>query len=121
MEQLDEVQCRCDFDSGEVRQLTEAGCEIYPMKWVGAHKNAHPRRDNDYVSVPAKYKGRLVGCGNLETTQGLRTDSPAGDVDSHKIDCSWRAQARLQSLLRFHELIHPRTRNRSHLAVSYSS
>ena len=30
----------------EVRQLTEAGCEIYPMQW---------RRDNDYVSVVAKF------------------------------------------------------------------
>ena len=52
----------------EVRQLTEAGCEIYPMKWVDTDKNAYPRRDHDYVSVPAKYKSRLVGCGNFETT-----------------------------------------------------
>ena len=36
----------------EVRQLTEAGCEIYPMKWVDTDENAHLRRDNDYVSVP---------------------------------------------------------------------
>ena len=72
----------------EVRQLTEAGCKIYQVKWV----------DTDYgeitiVSVPAKYKSRLVGCENLETTEGLRTDSPAGDVDSHNIVCSWCAQA----------------------------
>ena len=79
----------------EVRQLTEAGCEIYPMNWVDTDKNPHLRRDNDYVSVPAKYKSRLVGCGNFETTEGLRTDSPAGDVDSHKIVCSWCAQARV--------------------------
>ena len=44
-------------------------------------------------SFLAKYKSRLVGCGNFETTQGLRTDSPAGDVDSHNIVCSWCAQA----------------------------
>ena len=37
---------------------------------------------NDYVSVPAKHKRRLVGCGNFETSEGLRTDSRAGDVDS---------------------------------------
>ena len=42
---------------------------------------------------PAKYTSRLVGCGNFETTEGLRTDSPAGDVDSHNIVCSWCAQA----------------------------
>ena len=40
----------------EVRQLTEAGSEIYPMKSVDADKNAYLRRDNDYVFVPAKYK-----------------------------------------------------------------
>ena len=28
-----------------------------------------------------------------ETTEGLRTDSLAGDVDSHNIVCSWCAQA----------------------------
>ena len=45
----------------EVRQLTEASCEIYPMKWVDTDKNAHLQRYNDYVSVPVKYKSRLVG------------------------------------------------------------
>ena len=38
----------------EVRQLTEAGCEIYPMQWTEV--------DIDYVSVPAKYLSRLVCC-----------------------------------------------------------
>ena len=63
------------------------------MEWVDTDKNAHLRRDNDYVSVFTKYKSRLVGCGNFETTEGLRTDSPAGDVDSHNIVCSRCAQA----------------------------
>ena len=31
MEKVTELQCRCYFDK-DVRQLTEAGCEIYPMK-----------------------------------------------------------------------------------------
>ena len=63
------------------------------MKWVHTDKNANLRRDDDYVSVPAKYNSRLAGCGNFDTTEGLRTDSPAGDVDSHNIVCSWCAQA----------------------------
>ena len=71
----------------EMRQLTEALCELYPMQFIEADKNAHLRRVNDYVSVPAKYKSRLVGCGRL------CTDSPAGDVDSHNIVCSWCVQA----------------------------
>ena len=77
----------------EVRQLTETSCEIYPMQWTEVDRNAHLRRDSDYVSVPAKYKSRLVSCGKFETTEELRTDSPAGDVDSHNIVCSWCAQA----------------------------
>ena len=77
----------------QVRQLTDAGCEICPMQWVDTDKIAHLRRDKDYVSVPAKYKSRLVGCGNFDSTEGRRTDSPAGDVDSHNIVCSWYAQA----------------------------
>ena len=77
----------------EVRQLTETGCEIYPMQRTEVDKNEHPRRDNDYVSVPSKYNSRRVGCGNFETTEGLRTDSPAGDVDSYNVICSWCAQA----------------------------
>ena len=90
----------------EVRQLTEAGCEIYPMQWIEVDKNAHLRRDNDHVSDPAKYKSRFVGCGKFETTEGLRTDSTLVDVDSHKIVCSWRAQAHC-----FLERVLSRTRN----------
>ena len=67
------------------------------MKWVDTDKNVYQRRDNDYVSVPEKYKNRLVGCGIFETTEGLRTDSPAGDVDSHNIVCSWCTRAHVSS------------------------
>ena len=81
----------------EARQLTEAGCEICPMQWVDTDENACLRRDNDSVSVPAKCQSRLVGCGNFETTEGLRTDSSARDVDSHNIVCSWCAQAHVSS------------------------
>ena len=77
----------------EVRQLTEADCEIYPVKWVETNKNAFLPRENDYVSVPATYKSQLAGCKIFVTTEGRRTDSPAGDVDSHNIVCSWSAQA----------------------------
>ena len=69
----------------KVRQITEAVCEIYPMKRFDSDKNANLRRDNDYVSIPAKYKSQLFGGENCETTEGLRTDFPAGDVDSLNI------------------------------------
>ena len=72
----------------QVHQLRDAGCAIYPMHWIEVDRNAHLRRDRDNVSVPAMYKSRLVGCGNFETTAGLRTDSPANDAHSHNIACT---------------------------------
>ena len=64
---VDEFNAGIILTDEEVLQHTQAGCEIYPMQWA---------KGRDDVSVPAKYKGRLVGCGNFETTEGLRTDSP---------------------------------------------
>ena len=47
-------------------------------------------------------KSRLVGWRNLETTEGLRTDSPAVDVDSHKYRLQLvRTSSRLHSRMRF--------------------
>ena len=64
----------------EVRQLTEAGCEIYPMKWVDTDKDAYLR----FCSCKVQESNWLV-MKNFETTEGLRTCSPAGDVDSLNI------------------------------------
>ena len=44
------------------------------MQRVDTDENAHLRRDNEYVCAFAKHKGRLVGCEELETTEGLRAD-----------------------------------------------
>ena len=38
MEQVSELQCRCYWKDEEVRQLTEAGFEIYPMQWIEVDK-----------------------------------------------------------------------------------
>ena len=69
----------------QVLLFTEAGFEIYAMQLIEVEKYTHMRRDNDYFSVLEKYKSRLGACGNFETTERLRTDSPAGDVDSHRL------------------------------------
>ena len=84
------VEILTDEKTGE---LTDASREIYPMQRVDTDKNAHLRGDNDYVCAPAEHKGRLIGCGDFETTEGLRADPPAGNVDSHNIFCSWYPQA----------------------------
>ena len=74
-------------------QLTNASRETCPLQRVDTDKKAHFPGDDDYVCVPARHESRLVGCGDFETTEGLRADPPAGDVDSHNIFCSWCAQA----------------------------
>ena len=42
---------------GEVRQLTEAGCEIYPMKWVDTDKKRASAKGQRlcFCSVLAKF------------------------------------------------------------------
>ena len=73
----------------EVQQLQDAGVKVNPMQWIETDKNAHKRRDDK--SVRPELKSRLVGCGNFEDTDGLRTDSPTGDVDAHNLVFSWCA------------------------------
>ena len=41
-----------------------------------AIKRASDKSQGDYKEVPPKLKSRLVGCGNFENTNGVRTDSP---------------------------------------------
>ena len=65
-----------------------------PMQWVEADENAHIRREDN--EVEALYRSRFVRCGNFEDTPGLRTDSPAGDVDCHNLVCSWCACEKLK-------------------------
>jgi hypothetical protein len=73
----------------EVNELQAKGVKIHPMQWVETDKNAHKRRDGKYMEP--LLKSRLVGCGNFEDTEDLRTDSPTGDVDSHNLVFSWCA------------------------------
>ena len=53
------------------------------MQWVESDKNAHMRRDDNHVEP--ELKSRLAGCGNFEDAEDIRTDSPAGDADSHTL------------------------------------
>ena len=69
--------------------MLSEGVTIQPMQWIETDKNAHQRRDGKFVAPDLK--SRLVGCGNFEETEGLRTDSPTGDVDSHNLIFSWCA------------------------------
>ena len=81
----------------ELQKLVQEGVKVSPMQWIETDKNAHKRRDDN--KVPQELKSRLVGCGNFEETEGLRTDSPTGDVDAHNLVFSWCAshQVRIRS------------------------
>ena len=67
--------------------------KVFPTQWIETDKSAHKRRDKDFVKVPRLLKSRLVGCGNFEDTDGIRTYSPTADVDAHSLVLSWAAQA----------------------------
>ena len=78
----------------ELQELLDEGVKVNPMQWIETDRNAHKRRDDK--DIPADLKSRLVGCGNFEETEGLRTDSPTGDVDSHNMVFSWCASNKVR-------------------------
>lgn len=67
---------------------------IIRIQWAETVKDAHKRRDKDYEAVSPLLKSRLLGCGNLEETDGLRTDRPVADVDARSLVPSWCASTR---------------------------
>ena len=77
----------------ELQQFRDEGVQVHPMQWIETDKNADKRRDDKHI--PPELKSRLVGCGHFEDVKGFRTDSPAGDVDSHNLVFSWAASNRV--------------------------
>ena len=65
------------LSQSEVDRLVADGIKILPMQWVETDKNAHKRREDKHVTP--LLNSRLVGCGNFEDPEGLRTDSPTAD------------------------------------------
>jgi len=78
----------------ELQELLDEGVKVSPMQWIETDKNAHKRRDDKHI--PPELKSRLVGCGNFEDAEGLRTDSPTGDADAHNLVFSWCASSRVK-------------------------
>ena len=65
-----------------------------PTRWVDTDKNAHLRRGDGPV-VPADYKSRLCGRGDLEGIDGLRKDSPTAEIEAHNLLFSFAAACKL--------------------------
>ena len=53
-----------------------------PSKWVDTIKNVHEKHKPDYVP---EFKLRLVSCGNFEDAEGVRTDAPTSDIETHAL------------------------------------
>ena len=53
-----------------------------PSKWVDTIKNTHEKHKPDYVP---EFKSLLVSCGNFEDAEGVRTDAPTSDIETHAL------------------------------------
>ena len=63
--------------------LLEAGFYLYPSKWVSTAKNIHEKHK---TRLFPEFKSRLyVFCGNGEDAEGVRTDAPTSDIDTHAL------------------------------------
>ena len=76
---------------GKVRELTGASREISPMQWVDADENTSARRER-FCTRTRQAQGSKEQTCRPQTTEGLRTDLPTGNVESHNFVCNWCAQ-----------------------------
>ena len=62
--------------------MLETGHGPIPSKWLDTIKNIHDKHNSDYVP---EFKSRLVSCGNFEDAEGVRTDAPISDKETHAL------------------------------------
>ena len=53
-----------------------------PSKWMDTRRNIHEKHTPDYVP---EFKSRLVSCGNFKDAEGVRTDAPTSDIETHAL------------------------------------
>lgn len=91
-----EWQKWCKFNAGKLirgdllNELIGEGHKMIPTQWIETDRNSHKRRE-DGIYVPPDFKSRLVGCGQLEDCDGLRTDSPTCESKGLNLILSWTA------------------------------
>ena len=75
--------------SGKILEdLLAEGHIALPSKWVDTVKNIHEQHTENFVP---EFKSRLVSCGNFEADDGIRTDSPTSDLETHAMVCAFAA------------------------------
>ena len=80
----------------ELKDLLDAGHVPIPTRWVDRYRNEFNRRACNPDNVPLDLKSRLVGRGDLETLDGVRTDSPTMDSEGHNLIFSFAASKGLR-------------------------
>lgn len=79
----------------DLQELLDEGHEVLPTRWLDKDLNEHKRRkcsDNKKKKkIPLDLKSRLVGRGDFENLDGVRTDSPTQDCSGHLLLCSYAA------------------------------
>ena len=78
----EDFQAAIPLRGKELSDLLEAGHVPIPSKWVDTTKNIHEKHKPDYVP---EFKSRLVSCGNFEDAEGVRTNAPTSDIETHAL------------------------------------
>ena len=80
-------------DEETIDSFAADGIPEIPLQWIDTDKNEHTRESDRKAGKKhdIEHKSRMVVCGQLERCDGLRTDSPTGDVDAHNLVFSWCA------------------------------
>ena len=86
-----------DFDAGVIVQgealddLMNEGYPTIPTQWIETDKNAHLiRQGKEHMHNP-EYKSRMVACGHMEDSKGIRADSPTCATEGFNLICSFAA------------------------------
>ena len=82
LKKYEDFQAAIPLKGKELSDLLEAGHVPIPSKWVDKIKNIHGKHKPNYVP---EFKSRLISCGNFEDAEGVRTDAPTSDIETHAL------------------------------------
>ena len=88
-----------DFNAGVIvegnvlKELLDNGNQQLPTQWIETDQNEHLIRPGKKHAPTLK--SRLVGCGQFEDRQGIRSDSPTCHVEGLNLACSFAACGKL--------------------------
>ena len=84
------------IEDKELRQLLQEGHTPIDIQWIGTDKNLHRKRNGEKHEI--LFKSRLVERGGQETAQGIRTDSPAADLEAVNLVISWSSSMKISPM-----------------------